>query len=139
MTENNPEKIILCVCGGRDYDNKSELDTILTVWASEFSNAEITLITGGAKGADTLAVEWAQENGHKILTFSPQYKLYPNNAKYAPLARNLDMINFGFDYLIAFPGGNGTRHMLENSIKDQKTNPDTKIKQIYNFMDKKEK
>jgi len=52
---------VLLVCGGRDYTDRNRL------WATldEFRRARgiARVIAGGARGADTLAAEWAEAHG----------------------------------------------------------------------------
>jgi hypothetical protein len=71
------------------------------------------VIHGGARGADTLAAEWAWRNGKAEVVFP----VTPEDWRiYGPIAgprRNGIMLKEGKpDYVIAFPGGSGTAHMV---------------------------
>lgn len=70
-----------------------------------------TIISGGAKGADTYAREFAKMKGLKMIEFFPDYEKY---GKVAPLERN-KLIVEECDCLLAFWDGksNGTRFTLE--------------------------
>lgn len=49
------------------------------------------IISGGAKGVDTCAAEYAKLHGIKLTEFLPQYEKY---GKAAPLKRNLQIIEY---------------------------------------------
>jgi len=49
------------VCGGRDYTDKDRLWATLDALLGERGVARV--IAGGAKGADTMAEEWAKDRG----------------------------------------------------------------------------
>lgn len=67
------------------------------------------VITGGAKGADTLAAEWAHAKGYPLRIFLPKWKTHGHAA--GPI-RNATMLKEGKpDLVIAFPGGKGTQNM----------------------------
>lgn len=73
------------------------------------------LIQGGAPGADYMAKVWAQENGIKVIEYLANWKKYGKKA--GPL-RNAQMIEHGSPELcIGFPGGGGTRDMLNRAIE----------------------
>lgn len=69
------------------------------------------IISGGAKGIDTCAKEYAIANGIKLTEFLPQYEKY---GKGAPLKRNIAIIE-NADIVIAFWDGksSGTRFVIE--------------------------
>ena len=60
------------------------------------------IVSGGAKGIDHLAAEYAQKHGLKLTEFLPQYARY---GKAAPILRNKEIIDYA-DQIIAF--GDGT-------------------------------
>ena len=70
---------------------------------------EITeIISGGARGIDTCAKEFAITNKIKYTEFLPEYNKY---GKGAPLRRNLQIIEYA-DYVLAFWDGisHGTKY-----------------------------
>lgn len=106
-------KVRICVCGGRKYSDyltvKSVLDSFLLI------SDNFVIISGGANGADSLAIKWAIENNIEYEEYKANWKAYRKKA--GPI-RNRLMLSTGIDILIAFPGGNGTRDMInicENS------------------------
>lgn len=69
------------------------------------------IISGGAKGVDVCAREYAISHGIKLTEFLPEYEKY---GKSAPLKRNISIIECA-DLVIAFWDGksNGTRFVIE--------------------------
>lgn len=76
------------------------------------------IVSGGAKGIDTCAKEYAEKNGIKLKEFLPEYKRYGRSA---PLKRNLQIITYA-DEVIAFWDGvsRGTYFVIENCKKQNK-------------------
>lgn len=112
----------ILVCGGRDFSNGKFLfwfmDNLCEErgWTSDkFSNGipmpDVDLIHGGARGADSLAGEWA-----KLAFITPEvYKAdWKRYGKRAGPIRNAQMLAEGKpDIVVAFPGGTGTAHMVK--------------------------
>lgn len=73
------------------------------------------IISGGAKGIDSCAREYALSHGIPITEFLPDYKRY---GKSAPLKRNILIIQKS-DILIAFWDGRslGTKFVIDNCKK----------------------
>lgn len=76
------------------------------------------IVTGGAKGIDKCAREYATEHGYKLIEFLPEYSKY---GRAAPLKRNLQIIDYA-DFVIAFWDGKsrGTNYVIENCKKKNK-------------------
>ena len=70
------------------------------------------IVTGGAKGIDTCAREYARSHGIKLTEFTPDYAKYGRNA---PLKRNITIIE-NSDLVLAFWDGSsrGTKFVIEN-------------------------
>ena len=73
------------------------------------------IVSGGAKGVDTLAREYAREHKIKLTEFLPKYKIYGRGA---PLRRNIEIIEYA-DIILAFWDGKsrGTKYVIENCRK----------------------
>lgn len=124
------------VCGGRDYGNLPEeldhpnreqklkeyehilyaLSELSLDWSKHSEDKygnwlpNVTIISGVAKGVDTVAIDWA------VLNWCP-FEEYPANwskhGKAAGPIRNQQMLDEGKpDLVVAFPGGRGTAHMV---------------------------
>ena len=102
---------VIAVTGGRDYQNRQVVYDTLDEYNDHLEIS--ALITGMARGADTLAYEWARDRGVPTREFWPDWDKYKKRAGFR---RNEQMINEGQpDFLIAFPGGNGTAHMVRKT------------------------
>ena len=95
------------VCGGRFFNDLRRLESMLD---SIFSEREVTIITGGAPGADRMANQWARSRGHKAEVYRADWNRYGNAA--GPI-RNKEMLDTGVDMVIAFPGDRGTANMVK--------------------------
>lgn len=71
-----------------------------------------TIISGGARGADTYAKEFANKHNLKLVEYLPEYDKYP--PKVAPLMRN-KLIVESCDCLMAFWDGKsrGTKYTID--------------------------
>lgn len=69
------------------------------------------IVSGGAKGIDTCAKEYAHVNGLKYTEFLPKYEQY---GRRAPLCRNLQIVDYA-DEVIAFWDGHskGTKYVIK--------------------------
>ena len=70
------------------------------------------IVSGGAKGIDTCAKEYAQTSGVPLTEFLPEYEKY---GKSAPLKRNITIIEYA-DLVLAFWDGasHGTKYVIDN-------------------------
>ena len=81
--------------------------------------AETTeIVSGGAKGIDTSAREYALANSIKLTEFLPDYEKYKRGA---PLKRNMQIIEYS-DVIIAFWDGKskGTKFVIDTCNKTGK-------------------
>lgn len=69
------------------------------------------IVSGGAKGIDTCAREYAQNNNIKLTEFRPDYDKYGRSA---PLARNVLIVDYA-DMVLAFWDGQsrGTKFVID--------------------------
>lgn len=69
------------------------------------------IVSGGAKGADTYAREYAMKNNIPLIEFLPYYRKY---GRKAPLLRNLQIVD-NCDFLLAFWDGisRGTKFTID--------------------------
>ena len=74
-----------------------------------------TIISGGAKGIDTIAWEWALENHIEIIVHKPNHNIH---GKWAALRRN-DIIVDEADKIMAFWNGKstGTKYVIDRAKK----------------------
>ena len=69
------------------------------------------IVSGGAKGVDTTAREYATEHGIKLTEFLPEYSRYKRGA---PLKRNIQIAEYA-DKVLAFWDGKskGTKYVID--------------------------
>lgn len=92
------------VCGGRDYTDSVRLQFTLGEIRAE--RGLTYLIHGGARGADTLAGQWAHGFLIPVRVFPADWE---RHGKRAGPIRNQQMLDEGKpDLVVAFPGGSGT-------------------------------
>lgn len=73
------------------------------------------IVSGGARGVDTSAREYALSHGIKLTEFLPEYTKYGRSA---PLKRNITIIEYS-DIVLAFWDGKsrGTKFVIDNCRK----------------------
>ena len=73
------------------------------------------IISGGAKGVDTIAWKWAVDNNVEVIVYRPDYN---KDGKFAALKRN-DIIIEKADKILAFWNGKstGTKYVIDNAKK----------------------
>ena len=99
--------IRVLVCGGGDFDDAEFLFAELDKLHGEHGFAVV--IEGEARGADTLAGEWAEARGIELEKYPADWDGLGRKA--GPM-RNEQMLSEGKPNLVvAFPGGRGTAHM----------------------------
>lgn len=107
----------LAVVGSRTFNNyellKTKLDSI------HMNNKIDMIISGGAKGADSMAEKWSKENNIPTNIFIPEWNKYGRRAGYI---RNVDIVR-NADEVIAFWDGlsKGTKHSINLATDNGKT------------------
>ena len=103
----------IAIVGSRGYP---DLDAVARFVAD--LPDETIVVTGGARGVDEVAEQAARARGFDVRVFKPNYELYKENPKIAPLKRNL-LIAARCDRLIAFWDGasRGTAHVVNVAKK----------------------
>ena len=84
------------ICGSRTFANMNILrDSMNKI---EFPVDDIQIISGGAAGADTLAIQYAEENNFPVIIIKPEWDKY---GKQAGMIRNKKLVALA-DVMIAF-------------------------------------
>jgi len=115
------DKFYVLIAGGRDFTNYEVLKKTVNEELKD-NKLPVTLISGAARGADSLGEKWAKEYGHEIVQYKPEWDTYGNSA--GPI-RNNEMFNFIKDKLnkkiIIFWDGQsrGTMYMIKISTIGQ--------------------
>ena len=106
----------IIIAGGRDFNDytllKNSCDKILSLAIS--AGDEIEIISGTAKGADSLGERYAKEKGFKLTKFPAKWDEFGKRAGYI---RNKEMADYAGEKnaLIAFwnKSSRGTKHMID--------------------------
>jgi len=99
----------LVIAGDRRYDDYVQL----CEYADDINSVYVVdeVVSGGARGADTLGERWAASRGIPVTRFPAEWEVYGSGAGHI---RNGQMASFG-DMLLAFLTieSKGTRNMIE--------------------------
>lgn len=99
------------VTGGRDYNDLASVVGALN--ALNEQHGQLTIIQGGATGADQLARYWADRNFCQRITEPADWKAH---GKAAGPIRNQRMLDeHKPDLVLAFDGGRGTADMIRRA------------------------
>jgi hypothetical protein len=99
------------VAGSRSFKDYNLLCQMCDEMLNVHTETEIEIVSGTAKGADTLGERYAAERGFLLTRFPAQWEMYGRSAGYK---RNAEMAVYA-DSLIAFWDGEskGTKHMID--------------------------
>lgn len=102
----------LAIIGSRSFRDYELIKSVLMRYSIE------EIVSGGAKGADTLAEKFADEHKIKKTIFQPNYVKY---GKKAPLIRNREIVDYS-DKVVAFWDGEsrGTKYTIDYAEKKGK-------------------
>ena len=101
----------ILVCGSRHgfCDTIAQLEKVADTWDVR------VVVTGGARGVDKEAWDWAKYRGYTCEVFTAEWNKY---GKSAGPRRNQRMIDESRpDMVVAFPGGDGTADMVIRARK----------------------
>lgn len=110
------------VTGGRDFADRRWvyrcLDNILHGHGEGVPQSPLThIIHGGAKGADKLASEWAQECGIQEVVCIANWGKFDKRAGVLRNLWMLDLLNPETDLVYPCPGGQGTQHCINTAVE----------------------
>lgn len=117
FTENKTEPLKLkkvAVVGSRTFTDAQLLEKVLDNFKEPF-----ILISGGAKGVDTLAEAYADKKCYDKLIIKPDYKSF---GKLAPVIRNTEIIDRADHVILLWDGkSKGTLDVLNKCKKKAKS------------------
>lgn len=109
----------IIITGTRTYDNYEELSKVTDEFIEKLGLEKKyqTIITGGARGADTLGKKYADENEIDNVVYKANWGKY---GKSAGVIRNGEMAK-NADILLAFWDGSskGTKDMIDKAFRRQ--------------------
>lgn len=110
-------EIKLIIAGGRDFSdyNLLQIETQRFLVENNFNPSQVTIISGKAKGADSLGEQFAEKYNFPIATFIADWNLH---GKAAGPIRNEEMAKMATHAIIFWDGqSRGSKNMIDNSIK----------------------
>ena len=108
----------LIIAGSRHYRDYDLIENIIDMCLVQLNNPEITeIVSGMAKGIDTLGIEYANKHNIKVKEFPANWEV---EGKAAGYKRNERMAKYG-DMLIAIWDGEsrGTKHMIDIAVNNK--------------------
>ncbi len=89
----------VAIIGSRDFKNKELLDNTISL-----------IVSGGAKGADTMGVQWANKNSIETKVYYPDFKKHKKAYHY----RNRQIVRES-ELIVAFWNGHstGTKYTID--------------------------
>ena len=106
-------KFKIIVAGGRSFNNYDLLEQKLDYYLSSKikEGYDIVIISGTAKGADSLGEKYAINKGYEIERFPANWDKYGKSAGYR---RNVDMANVADACIVFWDGTSpGSKHMID--------------------------
>lgn len=105
------------VAGGRDFGDEARIKRVLDALLDP-SELDYVIVSGCAKGADTLGIEYAERRGYSVEEFPADWE---QHGKAAGPIRNQEMSQVA-DILVAFWDGKsrGTKDMIERMARAKK-------------------
>lgn len=100
------------IAGGRDYENYNELECVTDHMLEKLMDThDIVIISGGARGADAMAMRYANHRGFELVVMPADWNTHGKSAGYK---RNAQMAEAA-THLIAFWDGKsrGTANMID--------------------------
>jgi len=115
----------ILVCGGRDFNDYAAVSEVLNELCIEHSEnynpddnwlpTDITIISGKARGADTMASDFAICNFCQLEEYPADWKTHGKSA--GPIRNRQMLVEGKPDLVVAFPGGRGTANMVSIAKK----------------------
>ena len=105
--------ITVAIVGGRDFNDEVGLNARMNDLFDEYNITRV--VSGGAKGADSLGAKWARSRNIPTTIYLPDWKKY---GRRAGIVRNADIINAA-SMVVAFWDGHspGTKNSIERGEK----------------------
>ncbi len=101
----------ILVSGGRSYSDRDAVWQALDFWFNGREDEPVTVVHGGANGADRLASGWVRKRrseGLDNVSEEVHRAQWGKHGRKAGPIRNSEMVAAGADLMLSFPGGAGT-------------------------------
>lgn len=108
------------ICGSREFDDyeflRDKCDKILSRKTAD-PTEEIVIVSGCAKGADTLGERYASERGYQVLRYPAQWDKYGKSAGYRRNKEMAEVSNACIAFLSLTSENRGTKNMISTALK----------------------
>lgn len=109
------------IAGSREFDNydmlKEKCDKILSRKVNE--GEEIVIVSGAAKGADTLGEKYAEEKGYKIERYPANWDKYGKRAGYLRNKKMAEVSNACIVFLSSKAENKGSKMMISIATEEK--------------------
>lgn len=103
--------MFVCIAGSRDFSDYEVLAAFCDRHINPIPGADVTIISGTAKGADTLGERYARERGYDLVRMPADWEKHGKSAGYI---RNEEMARVADMAIIFWDGkSKGTGHMID--------------------------
>ena len=109
----------IAIIGSRDFRSADKVRQLVAVLANNYRNDVWQIVSGGAKGVDTIAVQEAYKWDAPVHIFLPDYRKYAENPKYAPIARNYQIVDYSDEVHAFWNGVSKGTEMVIRYAKEQ--------------------
>jgi hypothetical protein len=102
----------IAIVGSRSWEDYDRIETEFFQYlkSQDIEVSSVTIVSGGAKGADTCAEKLAKARGIPFIKLKPDYQRY--GSPVAQFVRNEEIVKIS-DHILAFSNGtNGTKHVI---------------------------
>ena len=115
------------VCGGRDYTDIDKLycalDSVVDkngLWHPDYPNncvnQELLIVSGGARGADSHATDWAEMRGVRFNVYLPNWSKY-GSVRAAAIRNDYILQSEKIDLVVAFGGDANSEDLVRRAEK----------------------
>lgn len=99
------------IAGSRDFTDYELLERLLDMYFQRYSPDQIEIVSGGARGADSLGERYAQSRGMALNVMPADWKRFGKSAGYR---RNESMAIYSTHCIVFWDGeSRGTQHMID--------------------------
>lgn len=121
----------IAIVGSRTFTNYNQMDNIVYEYIKLNKIEDVTIVSGGASGADTYGEQLASRHKYKTNIIKPDWTQY---GKSAGFVRNKSIVESS-DVIFAFWDGKsqGTKHTIELCKKMKKKYFVIKFQKLSNF------
>ena len=106
----------LIIAGGREFNDYELLKEKVDYLLRHKKGETIEIVSGKARGADSLGERYAKDNGYTVKEFPADWNTHKKSAGYI---RNQEMANYATHCICFWDGeSKGTKHMIDIAKKE---------------------